>query len=181
MRIDHFAFYRSYFEILQDLEDCDKIVFLNAICELALNNQLTNLAGFPKTLFKAIKPNILNNRKNIINGLKGGRPKTKTPVKTGDINPPLKPLFETGVKSNKEEEEEKEKEEEEEKETNKQNKIEVNRKEAKEKKPVCLDENIVERTKDYNEIFSNYSKKLTSKVKGFSNDKRNETIRTISE
>ena len=98
-------------------------------------------------------------KRNKENGQKGGRPKetqTNPENPTAYFGNPENHKSNSNKKSNTNK-----------KKNNKQNKIEVNRKEAKEIKDVCLDENILERNKDYNELFNNYSKKLASKVKGF--------------
>ena len=111
MNIDHFTFYRSYFEAIQDLKSKDQLLLFNAICNKALNNKCPKLTGITKTLFTLIMPNVDSNRDNIINGQKGGRPKKKPPLITPLNNPPLEK-----TESNKEEEEEEEVDKEEDKE-----------------------------------------------------------------
>lgn len=67
---DSFVFYASFYEALQDLKDKDRLKIYDAICELALNNKETKLAGLAKTIFTLIKPQILANQKRYENGRK---------------------------------------------------------------------------------------------------------------
>lgn len=95
---ESFVFYRSFFEALQDLKDKERLQMYDAICNLALNEQDTELKGITKTMFTLIKPQILSNTKKYKDGQKGaeygklgGRPKKeKTPVglleKTPNVN-----------------------------------------------------------------------------------------------
>ena len=85
---ESFVFYRSFFEALQDLKDKERLKVYDAICDLALNENDTELTGIAKTIFILIKPQILSNTKKYKDGQKGaqygklgGRPKKeKTPV-----------------------------------------------------------------------------------------------------
>lgn len=75
---DSFVFYRSFFEALQDLNDKDRLKLYDAICNLALNGEDTELKGITNTVFKLIKPQVFANTKRYVNGKKGGRPKKET-------------------------------------------------------------------------------------------------------
>lgn len=75
---ESFVFYASFYEALQDLKDKERLKMYDAICELALNNKETKMAGLAKTIFTLIKPQILANQKRYENGKKGGRPKKET-------------------------------------------------------------------------------------------------------
>lgn len=75
---DSFVFYRSFFEALQDLSDKDRLKLYDAICNLALNGEDTELKGIACTVFKLIKPQVVANTKRYANGKKGGRPKKET-------------------------------------------------------------------------------------------------------
>lgn len=85
---ESFVFYRSFFEALQDLKDKERLKVYDAICELALNENDTDLTGIANTIFKLIRPQILSNSKKYRDGQKGaeygklgGRPKKKkTPL-----------------------------------------------------------------------------------------------------
>lgn len=73
-----FVFYRSFFEALQDLNDKDRLKLYDAICDLALNDEDTQLKGIANTVFKLIKPQVIANTERYTNGKKGGRPKKET-------------------------------------------------------------------------------------------------------
>lgn len=73
-----FVFYRSFFEALQDLNDKDRLKLYDAICDLALNDEDTQLKGIANTVFKLIKPQVIANTERYVNGKKGGRPKKET-------------------------------------------------------------------------------------------------------
>lgn len=73
-----FVFYRSFFEALQDLNDKDRLKLYDAICDLALNDEDTQLKGIANTVFKLIKPQVIANTERYANGKKGGRPKKET-------------------------------------------------------------------------------------------------------
>lgn len=79
-----FIFYRSFFETIGDLEDKQQLEIYKAIAEFSLNDNLINLDGISKTIFRLIQPQLLANKKRYLNGLKGaehgikgGRPKTQ--------------------------------------------------------------------------------------------------------
>ena len=79
-----FIFYRSFFETIGDLEDRQRLEIYKAIAEFSLNDNLINLDGIAKTIFRLIQPQLLANKKRYLNGLKGaehgikgGRPKTQ--------------------------------------------------------------------------------------------------------
>lgn len=70
MNRDSFVFYKSFFEALQDLNNKDRLILYDAICELALNDKDTELQGISKTIFTLIKPQILANTKKYNDGKK---------------------------------------------------------------------------------------------------------------
>ena len=79
-----FIFYRSFFETISDLADNQQLEIYKAIAEFSLNDNLINLDGISKTIFRLIQPQLLANKKRYLNGLKGaehgikgGRPKTQ--------------------------------------------------------------------------------------------------------
>ena len=89
-----FIFYRSFFETIGDLEDKQQLEIYKAIAEFSLNDNLINLDGISKTIFRLIQPQLLANKKRYLNGLKGaehgikgGRPKD-TKNTTGIIGIP---------------------------------------------------------------------------------------------
>ena len=100
MERENFVFYRSYWEQAQEMNKTDRLKFLEALCELALNGKETELKGTPKIAYISAKPQIEANNKKYQNGLKGGvhgkkggRPKKGTngvidenPKKTPNVN-----------------------------------------------------------------------------------------------
>lgn len=70
MNRDSFVFYKSFFEALQDLNNKDRLILYDAICELALNDKVSELQGLPKTIFTLIKPQVLANTKKYQDGKK---------------------------------------------------------------------------------------------------------------
>ena len=72
-----FVFYRSFFEAIQDVNDEQKLILFNAICEFALNDKKPKLDGICATLYKLIEPQIIANIERYKNGKKGGRPSKK--------------------------------------------------------------------------------------------------------
>ena len=72
---DSFIFYRSFYEQANKLNKSEQLSLLKAICELALNEQETELKGVSSIIYEMAKPLILANEKRFKNGCKGGRPK----------------------------------------------------------------------------------------------------------
>lgn len=91
---DSFIFYRSFFESLSDLDECQRGKIFTAICEYALNGNLSQISGVEKAIFTLIKPQLDANTKKYLNGNKGGRPPSKTKPK------PNNNLNETKPKAN---------------------------------------------------------------------------------
>lgn len=80
---DSFIFYRSFYEAAKELNQKDRIKVYDAIFELALNQNETELSGASKAVFIAIKPQIIANNIRYENGSKGGRKKgTKNKTET---------------------------------------------------------------------------------------------------
>jgi len=85
---DSFVFYRSFFEAMEDLEDKDRLMLYDLICNYTLNGVEKTEKGIAATLFKIIKPQLDANNRKFEGGKKGGRPR-----KSGDKNPEThKPL-----------------------------------------------------------------------------------------
>ena len=76
-----FSFYSSYYEMIKDLNQKQKLELLLAIIEYGLLNKEPKLTGVLKACFLGIKPNIDNDNRrydvNFANGLKGGNPNLK--------------------------------------------------------------------------------------------------------
>jgi len=96
---DSFIFYRSFYETISDLNDKQQLQIYKAIAEFSLNDNLINLDGLSKTIFRLIEPQLLANKKRYLNGLKGaehglkgGRPKKQDNLEGVKIITPNKPL-----------------------------------------------------------------------------------------
>lgn len=95
---DSFIFYRSFYETISDLNDKQQLQIYKAIAEFSLNDNLINLEGLSKTIFRLIEPQLLANKKRYLNGLKGaehglkgGRPKKQDNPEGLKIITPNKP------------------------------------------------------------------------------------------
>lgn len=95
---DSFVFYRSFKDSLSELSDNDKLIMYEAISDYALDKSEPNLKGFPKALFKLIRPQLDANWKRyeagVTHGHKGakygklgGRPKSKKTLSKPSNNP----------------------------------------------------------------------------------------------
>ena len=87
--IQGFTFYKNYYEIIKHLPNKEKILLYDAILEYMFENKETELNGLLNGIWINIKMPLDNNKKNIVNGKKGGRPKTqkepkKNPKETED-------------------------------------------------------------------------------------------------
>jgi hypothetical protein len=109
---DSFIFYRSFYETISDLNDKQQLQIYKAIAEFSLNDNLINLDGLSKTIFRLIEPQLLANKKRYLNGLKGaehglkgGRPKKQDNPEAVKIITPNKPLDNPEITPNKNENE----------------------------------------------------------------------------
>ena len=84
-----FNFYRSFFEAGKSMLDEDRLAFYDAILLLSFENKDTKLTGLTHILFTAVKPVVVNQNNNYLNGKKGGRPKKNNPPLVEKNNPPL--------------------------------------------------------------------------------------------
>ena len=103
-----FIFYRSFFETISDLEDKQQLEIYKAIAEFSLNDNLINLDGISKTIFRLIQPQLLANKKRYLNGLKGaehgikgGRPKPQDNPKITPNKPQDNPKETPNITPNK--------------------------------------------------------------------------------
>lgn len=72
---DSFIFYRSFFETMKKIPKKDRLQFVEAICNYALDDEEISLSGVNTAIFELVKPQIDANFKRYENGKKGGRPK----------------------------------------------------------------------------------------------------------
>lgn len=75
--IQGFTFYRNYYEIIKYLPTKDRLKLYDAILEYMFDEKEPELKQLLKGIWTNIKMPLDNNKKNIINGKKGGRPKTE--------------------------------------------------------------------------------------------------------
>ncbi len=94
---DSFVFYRSFYEASLPLNKEQKADLFTAICELALNQNVTKTEPMVNALLTLIKPNIEANNKRYENGMKGGRPKTKVKPKRNQSKTKDKPNVDVNV------------------------------------------------------------------------------------
>lgn len=103
---DSFIFYRSFYEAMEDLPDAEQLIIYKSITVYALEGVEPNITGYPKAIFRLIKPILEannkrweNGKKGASHGIKGGRPKkdnetpkqpqenpTSTPNKDVDVD-----------------------------------------------------------------------------------------------
>lgn len=74
MKRDSMIIYRSFYEAIKELPKENQAEVWNAVYELGLNGETTQLEGISKTIFTLIAPQIEANYKKFVNGSK---PKTK--------------------------------------------------------------------------------------------------------
>ena len=72
---DSFVFYRSFKDSIAELSDKDKLLIYEAIADFSLDFKEPNLEGFPKALFKLMRPVLEANIQRWKNGCNGGAPK----------------------------------------------------------------------------------------------------------
>lgn len=97
--IDKFTFYKNYFEILKYLPDKDRLKMYDAILNYMFENKEPELNGLLQGIWINIKMPLDTNKKNINNGIKGGRPKNNNPNKT-QTTTQIKSKCEPKVKAN---------------------------------------------------------------------------------
>lgn len=73
-----FVFYRSYADVYRNLDDKQKIEFIDMILDYALDGVEPDGNGLIVTMFTLIRPQIDANNRRYENGKKGGRPKKET-------------------------------------------------------------------------------------------------------
>ena len=102
---DTFVFYRSFKESMDDLSDTDKLTMYEAISDYSLDLIEPELTGFPKALFKLVRPILDANIQRWRNGCKGGAPseslKGNQNAKKRTKNEPDSNLKRTKNKANK--------------------------------------------------------------------------------
>lgn len=72
--INRFTFYSNYYEIIKYLPDKERLKIYDAIVKYMFDNEEPKLNGLLSGIWVNIKMPLDNNKKNINNGSKGGRP-----------------------------------------------------------------------------------------------------------
>lgn len=72
---DSFILYRSFVDIIRELDDADAKAFILAISDYALNGNEPQLDGMLSILWMPVKPQLDANIRRYKNGKKGGAPK----------------------------------------------------------------------------------------------------------
>ena len=73
-----FVFYDSFYRAMKDLTLEETSEYIYAICNYALYEKTSLLTPKIESMFQLIKPQIDANLKRRKDGMKGGRPKTRT-------------------------------------------------------------------------------------------------------
>lgn len=73
---DSIIFYRSFFEAIEELDECDRLRAIESIIRYGLYDEEPE-SGVEKAIFLMAKPQIDANNKRYKNGKNGGRPKTE--------------------------------------------------------------------------------------------------------
>ena len=96
-----FTFYRNYYEIIRYLPPKDKLQLYDAILEYMFEDKEPQLKQLLNGIWINIKRPLDNNKKNIINGKKGGKPKeTKNKPKDNPNETQMEPNKEPKAKAN---------------------------------------------------------------------------------
>ena len=74
-RVDHFTFYKNYYDIIKYLNEKDKLLIINAIFEYMFEDKEPNLEGLISGIWINIKMPLETTKNKVINGKKGGAPK----------------------------------------------------------------------------------------------------------
>ena len=99
--INGFTFYKNYYEIIRYLPDKDKLRLYDAILEYMFEDKEPELKELLKGIWVNLKMPLDNNKKNINNGQKGGRPpKPKNNPTNNPEETQAKPNKEPKLKAN---------------------------------------------------------------------------------
>lgn len=82
--INHFTFYKNYYDIIKYLNGEDKMLIINAILEYMFEDKEPELEGLLLGIWNNIKMPLNTTKNKVVNGKKGGAPK-------GNINAKKQP------------------------------------------------------------------------------------------
>lgn len=74
-KIDHFTFYKNYYDIIKYLNDEQKVLIVNAILEFMFEDKEPKLEGLLLGIWNNIKMPLNTTKNKVIKGKKGGAPK----------------------------------------------------------------------------------------------------------
>lgn len=87
--INSFTFYKDYYNLIDTLpNEDDKKEILIAILDYMFKDETPNLEGHNKAIFTTLSYQLDVSKKQTINGMKGGRPKTQTITQIKPNNKP---------------------------------------------------------------------------------------------
>ena len=89
---NQFTFYRSFWEALQDQQEADRLLILEAIIRYALDGSIPQgLENNAASFFKLCKPTLDAARKKAESGKKGGKATPTRSTAAQNINPTVSP------------------------------------------------------------------------------------------
>lgn len=89
--INKFTFYKNYYEIINYLSNEDRLILYDAILKYMFEDIEPDLDGLLNGIWINLKMPLDTNKKNIKNGLNGGRPKVKETQSKTQTKPKEKP------------------------------------------------------------------------------------------
>ena len=81
IKVEHFIFFKNYYEIIKYLNNEDKLLIINAILEYMFEDKEPVLEGLNLGIWNNIKMVLDKSKTKIINGKKGGAPKGNSNAK----------------------------------------------------------------------------------------------------
>lgn len=99
-KIDHFTFYKNYYDIIKYLNDEQKVLIVNAILEFMFEDKEPKLEGLLLGIWNNIKMPLNTTKNKVIKGKKGGAPKGNNNAKKTTKKQPKNNLETTKKQAN---------------------------------------------------------------------------------
>lgn len=99
-KIDHFTFYKNYYDIIKYLNDEQKVLIVNAIFEFMFEDKEPKLEGLLLGIWNNIKMPLNTTKNKVIKGKKGGAPKGNNNAKKTTKKQPKNNLETTKKQAN---------------------------------------------------------------------------------
>lgn len=99
-KIDHFTFYKNYYDIIKYLNDEQKVLIVNAILEFMFEDKEPKLEGLLLGIWNNIKMPLNTTKNKVIKGKKGGAPKGNNNAKKTTKKQPKNNLKTTKKQAN---------------------------------------------------------------------------------